>query len=1245
MNNIWKASTWEESDCLWECPPGLGLCPLDVVLSVCSRLHEHLSKKPKEGKGAPFAVLHARTCSQTGSKLVTFLATCHLIYSCGFDSASNAMRAVSALPPDTTIDSARRLLPAQKRYCEYLTWMLHSPDQLPRDIDGTNGMIILSTITFSKLSSFAPKITLGQLKNKCGGGGAGGGGTSSTNSTPRGGSTPMAGSSITDLTTLAASPAVHSGRIMITVYCRGRDVWTGGVAPGSVDEEADILSFDLGRGGSGIAVRGDVVLAIWFDDHKSEYDRPAVAYAFHTGFVSLSSSPSATAFLGGSGGGDVDQSHRVRVYAHELDVENPSYAALAEKEGFYMDINMKSAEVENNFSGVSGGGLPLNKASVAALTATTSHILSIPDIRLTWKEAMSTTGELDPGLGATEFSQHKAIKELQQRHGSGRVKSSHGGSSFTTGTALFTDTPDSTTSVSGISPASGTTGTGNRTGGIALKLTDVSPVPSPPHISPRRSLGLSNELDEQKVLEVEMTGISTTAAVSREMTVSSGNSSVISDGGGGGDGNVDGDTDDSISGAVGGKEKNDNEKSSSSKKEQRHVSFEDEYAAQQPSKKSPPPPPPPLPGGKTGKSPPPAPPPLPGSGSSAVKKTPPPPPPLPGGKTPPPPLPGGGGADKKTPPPPPPPMPPGSGGKTPPPRPPPPPPLPGTGKTPPRPSPPPPPPGGASASAANAQTPPPALKMRAFYWSKTRLAQHTVWEAIAPVPPLTEPYTSALSTLFSVQPVSSKENTPASARRHAAAPTVRLIPLPRANNISIMLTQFSEFGGTEGIKKALLTGSAALTKDHLERLGQIAPTPDEVKELTKFRGVPSELSPPEQFLLAMTDIPRLQNKIAALMFVRQFSMLCEDASGGLAVLRSACNQLQTSKRLQRVLAAVLASGNAINAGTHRGNAEAIKLESLLKLGDVKATVALPSGGGGGGDNAGSSTTSGRSAAAGGKAGSRENGSNSTATDKNSSSGGASDSSSANNDLGPSPPAAPAARTLLEFIAWKVLRDALVESEFSLDQTETIAIARSGYLSTDLHCVGEAVRRMQGDVLEALKALDTGMVTVKRELEAEKRQLMADSSASSTAAGGMSPLVERQSEFAQKIENAAASVSTPTTTGTDATNSSTATKEELSMSTFGRMLSKFVAEAEEQQIVLQSAAQESQLAVGTTVSWLGESADMDPLPVFQAVRAFAADFDQAFAKMQKISGELLATACLEDRVVVDSNSGVSATGED
>jgi Formin Homology 2 Domain len=111
----------------------------------------------------------------------------------------------------------------------------------------------------------------------------------------------------------------------------------------------------------------------------------------------------------------------------------------------------------------------------------------------------------------------------------------------------------------------------------------------------------------------------------------------------------------------------------------------------------------------------------------------------------------------------------------------------------------------------------------------------------------------------------SKENTPGSGGRRPA-PGVKLIPLARANNVSIMLTQFGSFDGGNAalIKAALLTGSERLGIEHLSLLLQIAPTAEEVKALKAYRGALSELSAPEQFLAALADVPRLSDKVGPL---------------------------------------------------------------------------------------------------------------------------------------------------------------------------------------------------------------------------------------------------------------------------------------------------------------------------------------------------------------------------------------------
>lgn len=76
---------------IWERPPGLGLCPLHILVTICSQMHQWLSLSPDN-----LVVLHARTCTGTERHLATFLAACHLIFSAGLD---NVRLALDSLPP------------------------------------------------------------------------------------------------------------------------------------------------------------------------------------------------------------------------------------------------------------------------------------------------------------------------------------------------------------------------------------------------------------------------------------------------------------------------------------------------------------------------------------------------------------------------------------------------------------------------------------------------------------------------------------------------------------------------------------------------------------------------------------------------------------------------------------------------------------------------------------------------------------------------------------------------------------------------------------------------------------------------------------------------------------------------------------------------------------------------------------------------------------------------------------------
>jgi formin 2 len=343
-----------------------------------------------------------------------------------------------------------------------------------------------------------------------------------------------------------------------------------------------------------------------------------------------------------------------------------------------------------------------------------------------------------------------------------------------------------------------------------------------------------------------------------------------------------------------------------------------------------PPPPPPPPGGKIPGAPPPPPPPP----GGRLPGAPPPPPPPPGGKlpgAPPPPPPPPGGRRKIPGAPPPPPPPPGGklpGG------PPPPPPPPGKlGGAPP----PPPPPGGPrvgiASIAAAAKVAKVVRKVKMLHWDKLQAhaLRGTVWEHAGAGD--TGVNLKDLETLFALEDLSKKKSSVAAA--DGKPKVVSLIDPKRSLNISIQLAGIRM--PFKQIKAALLSmDDETLKVDQLNILALAVPTTEEISLLRSYPGDKSMLATVEQYFLQVMPIPRLGARIAALVFKGTAESNLRKVTEEYELVATAAADLKNCARFVTVLEGILAVGNHLNGGTYRGQARGFRLETLLRLTDVKA---------------------------------------------------------------------------------------------------------------------------------------------------------------------------------------------------------------------------------------------------------------------------------------------------------------------
>ncbi|KAJ8435493.1 hypothetical protein Cgig2_033232 [Carnegiea gigantea] len=117
-----------------------------------------------------------------------------------------------------------------------------------------------------------------------------------------------------------------------------------------------------------------------------------------------------------------------------------------------------------------------------------------------------------------------------------------------------------------------------------------------------------------------------------------------------------------------------------------------------------------------------------------------------------------------------------------------------------------------------------------------------------------------------------------------------------------------------------------LPPELLDALLRLAPTVDEELKLRLYSGSLAQLGPADRFLKVLVDIPFAFKRLELrLLHIVSFTE------------QAACEELKSSRLFLKLLEAVLKTGNRMNSGTYRGGAQAFKLDTLLKLADVKGT--------------------------------------------------------------------------------------------------------------------------------------------------------------------------------------------------------------------------------------------------------------------------------------------------------------------
>lgn len=228
----------------------------------------------------------------------------------------------------------------------------------------------------------------------------------------------------------------------------------------------------------------------------------------------------------------------------------------------------------------------------------------------------------------------------------------------------------------------------------------------------------------------------------------------------------------------------------------------------------------------------------------------------------------------------------------------------------------------------------PKPKLKPLHWDKVRASsdREMVWDHLRSSSfKLNE---EMIETLFVVNTPKPKPATPHSVNLTPNQEN-RVLDPKKAQNIAILLRALNVT--IEEVCEGLLEGNVdALGTELLESLLKMAPTKEEERKLKDYKDdSPTKLGHAEKFLKAVIDVPFAFKRVDAMLYVANFESEVEYLKRSFETLEAACEELRNSRMFLKLLEAVLKTGNRMNVGTNRGDAHAFKLDTLLKLVDVK----------------------------------------------------------------------------------------------------------------------------------------------------------------------------------------------------------------------------------------------------------------------------------------------------------------------
>jgi hypothetical protein len=164
----------------------------------------------------------------------------------------------------------------------------------------------------------------------------------------------------------------------------------------------------------------------------------------------------------------------------------------------------------------------------------------------------------------------------------------------------------------------------------------------------------------------------------------------------------------------------------------------------------------------------------------------------------------------------------------------------------------------------------------------------------------------------------------------------------RQQNVNIAISRLRM--SYEDLKLSILKVDETILDENLiQTLLKIVPTAEEIEIVTSYDGDKNMLTDLCKFFIVMGTIPKLEQRLKSMLYKVTFKNIQKDLDDQMKTVSLAVKEIDSSKKLKKLLEIILAIGNYINGEGKRGGAWGFKIDTFEKIaahkaGDGKTTV-------------------------------------------------------------------------------------------------------------------------------------------------------------------------------------------------------------------------------------------------------------------------------------------------------------------